>query len=107
MPIVLQDDESHGVNLRVRVRSHHHVHLFFSQSSIKQSEIHDARRFAKMQTIELRETVVAIRPLEKLIPNAHAQLWGVLRQVRDRAQAQAAGVVTANRECETVVESQR
>ncbi len=82
------------------------IDLLVFQGAGQQAQVHDLRRAGEMQAVGGGKSFVAVGTLHEFVAETGAPLWSVRRGLRDGFQAEAASVVAANFDGESVVEAE-
>ena len=103
--VVLEDEKIERRNQAIGGVSGGEVDLLFFESAGEQPKIHDARRLGEAQTVGCRQSLIAVGALHEFVAESGAPFGSVGGCLRDRLQAEAAGVLTANFDREGVIEA--
>src|SRR5207302_991612 len=105
--VIVQYDHTKRDNESVGRTAGDNIHLMFLERPVEQTEIHDAGRGSKLQSVDARQARVAVGTLHEFVAKSGAPSCSVRDQVRDGAQLEARGIFTANDDREGIVESER
>ena len=86
MPVVLQHRQTVGVDQAARRVAGNQVDLVLRERSIDEREVHRARPAHEMESVLLRQSRVAVGPLEKLVAESRLPPIGEARGVVNRPQ---------------------
>src|SRR5262245_9980772 len=70
MLVIFENNQAERIDQAVCGISGDEIHLFFSGSLIRDSEIHDSWRIREPKTIGLRQACIAILSFDEFIPEA-------------------------------------
>src|SRR5580693_9418169 len=107
MFVVFEDKQVERGNQAIGSVAGDQIDLLVLQGASEKAEIHDLRRGGEVQAVGGHQSFVAIGTFHEFVTESGAPLRSVGSGLRDGFQTQAAGVVAANFDGESVVEAER
>ncbi len=105
--VVLEGDEAESINEAISGVAGDDVHLMIQKRAIDEAEVHDFRRFGKVEMVAGAETGESVGALEKFVAHTGTPLRRDRSEIGNRAEVKILGIVAANDEYEGIFEAKR
>ena len=105
--VVFEGDEAEGINEAISGVAGNDVNLMIHKRAINKTEIHDFRRFGKVETVAGAETGEPVGALEKFVAHTGTPLQRDRSEIGNSSELKILGVIAANDEYEGIFEAQR